>query len=105
MWRRPYLPRSIMMIVFNVLQTVSFYGFLNWVPTLLIHQGITITNSLFYTWIIALGASVGPLIGLVIADRFERKYVLTAVSLASSPAVWLLRKRAMQLRSCSWASA
>jgi MFS transporter, putative metabolite:H+ symporter len=83
MWRQPYLPRSIMMIVFNVLQTVSFYGFLNWVPTLLIHQGITTINSLFYAWIIALGAPVGPLIGLVIADRFERKYVLVAVSLGS----------------------
>jgi MFS transporter, putative metabolite:H+ symporter len=45
----PYLTRSIMMIIFNIFQTVSFYGFLNWVPILLIKQGITITNSLFYT--------------------------------------------------------
>jgi putative MFS transporter len=81
MWRPPYLSRSIMMIVFNIVQTVSFYGFLNWVPTLLIHQGITVTSSLYYTWIIALGAPVGPLIGLAIADRFERKHVLIAVSL------------------------
>ena len=71
-----------MMIVFNIVQTVSFYGFLNWAPTLLIHQGITVTSSLFYTWVIALGAPVGPLIGLVIADRFERKHVLIAVSLS-----------------------
>jgi MFS transporter, putative metabolite:H+ symporter len=81
MWRPPFLSRSIMMIVFNIVQTVSFYGFLNWVPTLLIHQGTTVTKSLFYTWVIALGAPVGPLIGLVIADRFERKHVLVAVSL------------------------
>jgi putative MFS transporter len=61
---------------------VSFYGFLNWVPTLLIKQGITITNSLFYTTLIALAAPVGPLLGLLIADRFERKHVLVAISLA-----------------------
>jgi hypothetical protein len=42
------------------------------VPTLLITQGITITNSLFYTTLIALTAPVGPLLGLLIADRFER---------------------------------
>jgi len=82
MWTPPYLTRSIMMIIFNIFQTVSFYGFLNWVPTLLIKQGITITNSLFYTTLIALAAPVGPLLGLLIADRLERKHVLVVVSLA-----------------------
>ena len=82
MWTPPYLTRSIMMIIFNIFQTVSFYGFLNWVPTLLIKQGITITNSLFYTTLIALAAPIGPLLGLLIADRFERKHVLVVVSLA-----------------------
>jgi MFS transporter, putative metabolite:H+ symporter len=82
MWTPPYLTRSIMMIIFNIFQTVSFYGFLNWIPTLLIKQGITITNSLFYTTLIALAAPIGPLLGLLIADRFERKHVLVVVSLA-----------------------
>ncbi len=82
MWSGPYLKRTIMMIIFNVFQTVSFYGFANWAPTLLIKQGITITNSLFYAAIIALAAPVGPLLGLAIADRFERKYVLVTASLA-----------------------
>src|SRR6516225_4680094 len=82
MWTPPYLTRSIMMMIFNIFQTVSFYGFLNWVPTLLIKQGITITNTLFYTSLIALAAPIGPLLGLLIADRFERKHVLVVVSLA-----------------------
>ncbi len=43
MWAAPYRKRTIMMIIFNVFQTVSFYGFANWAPTLLIKQGITIT--------------------------------------------------------------
>jgi putative MFS transporter len=82
MWVPPFLNRSIMMIIFNVCQTVSFYGFLNWVPTLLIKQGITTTSSLFYTAIIALASPLGPLLGLAIADRFERKHVLVFVALA-----------------------
>jgi putative MFS transporter len=46
------------------------------VPTLLIKQGITVTNSLLYSSIIAISAPVGPLIGLFIGDRFERKTVI-----------------------------
>ena len=32
MWRAPYGKRAAMMIIFNVCQTVGFYGFANWVP-------------------------------------------------------------------------
>jgi putative MFS transporter len=80
MWKPPYGKRATMMIIFNVFQTVGFYGFANWVPTLLIKQGITITTSLMYSTIIALAAPVGPLIGLIIADRFERKTVIVAMA-------------------------
>src|SRR5262249_19812167 len=52
----------------------------NWVPTLLIKQGISVTTSLGYTTLIALAAPLGPLIGLLIADRFERKYVIAAMA-------------------------
>jgi MFS transporter, putative metabolite:H+ symporter len=80
MWVPPYRTRAIMMIVFNVFQTVGYYGFANWVPTLLIKQGISVTTSLGYTTLIALAAPVGPLIGLLIADRFERKHVIVAMA-------------------------
>ncbi len=69
-----------MMVIFNIFQTVGFYGFANWVPTLLIKQGITITTSLLYSSIIALAAPLGPVIGLAIADRFERKSVIVAMA-------------------------
>ena len=79
-WLPPYRNRAIMMVVFNVFQTIGYYGFANWVPTLLIKQGITVTTSLGYTTLIALAAPVGPLIGLVIGDRFERKHVIVAMA-------------------------
>lgn len=81
MWVQPYRRRALMMAGFNVFQTVGFYGFANWVPTLLVAQGITVTSSLAYTALIALAAPVGPLIGLAIADRFERKHVIVAAAL------------------------
>ncbi|KVE23838.1 MFS transporter [Burkholderia singularis] len=80
MWVPPYRKRTLMMTVFNVFQTVGFYGFANWVPTLLVKQGITVTTSLLYSSVIALAAPIGPLIGLAIADRFERKTVIVAMA-------------------------
>jgi putative MFS transporter len=80
MWMPPYRKRTLMMTIFNVFQTVGFYGFANWVPTLLINQGITVTTSLAYSSIIALAAPVGPIIGLFIADEFERKSVIVAMA-------------------------
>jgi len=74
--------RVILMSVFNVFQTVGFYGFSNWVPSLLVKQGITVSTSLGYTTIIALAAPVGPLIGFVLGDRFERKWIIVAAAFA-----------------------
>ncbi|MFE0758824.1 MFS transporter [Inquilinus sp. NPDC058860] len=76
----PYRRRTMMMIVFHVFQTVAYYGFASWVPSLLIKQGITVTTSLLYTSIIALAAPVGPLFGLLIGDRFERKHIIVAMA-------------------------
>lgn len=80
MWVPPYLNRSIMMIIFNFFATIGFYGFANWVPTLLVKQGISASTSLGYTAVIALAAPFGPLAGLFIADRFERKHVIVAMA-------------------------
>ena len=68
--------RTLMLIVFNLVQTVGFYGFDNWVPTFLIHQGIAVTTSLGYTFAIAIAAPFGPLLALPFTDRFERKWLI-----------------------------
>ncbi|WP_277184970.1 MFS transporter [Caballeronia sp. BR00000012568055] len=80
MWKPPYGRRATMMIIFNVFQTVGFYGFANWVPTLLIRQGITVTSSLMYSSIIAIAAPIGPIIGLAIADKIERKTAIVLMA-------------------------
>jgi len=81
-WTVPYRKRTVMMIIFNVLQTVGFYGFANWVPALLVKQGVTVTQSLLYSSIIAVAAPVGPLIGVFIGDRFERRTVIALTAAA-----------------------
>jgi putative MFS transporter len=76
LWRPGVRGRVILMSVFNVFQTVGFYGFQNWVPTLLVASGVGVTKSLGYTTLIALAAPVGPLIGFGLGERVERKWVI-----------------------------
>jgi putative MFS transporter len=85
-WRPPYLRRTVMLVVFNLFQTAGFYGFANWVPTLLIERGIAVTSSLQYTFIIAIAAPFGPLLAVALADKLERKWqiVLAALGIALS---------------------
>jgi putative MFS transporter len=78
----PYLSRTLMLVIFNLFQTVGFYGFSNWVPTLLIHQGITITKSLEYTFMIAIAAPFGPLFAATLTDQVERKWLIVLAALA-----------------------
>ncbi len=77
-----YRGRTIMLIVFNLFQAVGYYGFASWVPTLLIAQGIAVTTSLLYTFIIAIAAPVGPLLGLWFTGHLERKHLIVGAALA-----------------------
>jgi putative MFS transporter len=83
-WKPPYGGRVVVMSVFNLFQSIGFYGFAAWVPTLLIGKGVTVTTSLFYSFVIAIANPVGPLLGFFVADRLERKWqiVLAAAGVA-----------------------
>ncbi|WP_028311725.1 MFS transporter [Derxia gummosa] len=93
LWAPPLRRRTLMLIAFHVFQTVGYYGFINWVPTLLVHHGVTVTSGLLYSSLMALAAPLGPLLGLVIADRFERKHVIVAMA-ATNMACGLLLSQA-----------
>jgi MFS transporter, putative metabolite:H+ symporter len=82
LWAPPLRERVIMLSVFNIFQTIGFYGFYNWVPTLLIAQGIDVPKSLGYSSIIAIAAPFGPLLGFFIGDRVERKHMICAAAAA-----------------------
>ena len=81
-WSPAYRARTIVLTIYNLFQTVGYYGFASWVPTLLIAQGITVTKSLEYTFIIAIANPVGPLIGMAFADKFERKWQIAWAAIA-----------------------
>jgi putative MFS transporter len=70
-----------MLIIFQLLQTVGYYGFTSWVPTLLLAQGINVTKSLAYTVIIAAANPLGAFAATRFADKCERKWQLAFAAL------------------------
>jgi MFS transporter, putative metabolite:H+ symporter len=75
------LPRllvgSIGLIVVNTL----IFGFVTWLPTFFIHQGLTLTRSFSYTLMISLAAPVGCVLGAFAADRIGRRPTIVGASL------------------------
>ncbi|HEY7335753.1 MAG TPA: MFS transporter [Bryobacteraceae bacterium] len=96
-FRPPYGKRTLVMSVFNLMQTVAFYGFGSWVPTLLIAKGIHITASLEYAFIIAIANPVGPLFGMLVADRMERKWQIVCAGLGIGAFIYLFANQANPL--------
>jgi putative MFS transporter len=76
MLKPPYRSRFLMLLVFNFFQAIGYYGFANWVPTLLIAKGVLVTKSLLYATAIAIASPIGPLLAMSIADRIQRKWVI-----------------------------
>lgn len=76
-----YLPRTLMISVFQFAQTIAVFGFTAFVPMLLVKQGFTIIHSLDYTAMIVLLAPVGAICGTFFAERIERKWQLVGTAL------------------------
>jgi putative MFS transporter len=60
---------------------VSVYGFVAWLPTFLVKQGMTIVQSLGFTTLMAFGSVAGALVGMLLADRVARQKSLVATCL------------------------
>ncbi|HEV3355284.1 MAG TPA: MFS transporter [Pseudonocardiaceae bacterium] len=74
--------RTVLLIVVWVFQTLGFYGFTAWVPTLLVQHGFDLTKALWFTALTTLGAVPGALLAWPISDRFGRKIPIVVVALA-----------------------
>jgi len=73
-------PRALLLIAVWFCQTLGFYGFNAWVPTLLAEQGIPIARTLSQSFAISIGVIPGAFVASVIADRWERKYLIALVA-------------------------
>jgi putative MFS transporter len=77
------LPRlilgSIVLIVINTL----IFGFVTWLPTFFVQQGVTLTKSFAYTLIMSLAAPIGCALGAFLADRLGRRMTIVGASIST----------------------
>jgi putative MFS transporter len=83
-WGQRYRSRVIALIFFNIFLSIGFFGFSQWLPSLLSSQGMSITKSLFYSFVIAFAYPVSPFLARTLADRFERKWLICASALGAA---------------------
>jgi putative MFS transporter len=77
-----YLQRTLSLCAIWFFQTIGFYGFMSWVPTLLAQHGFALAQSLNFVTLINAGALPGALFAVFLADRVERKFSVAGVALA-----------------------
>ncbi len=75
--RRRMLLGAVMWVIGN---SVTF-AFTIWMPTIFIQRGLSVVKSFAFTTVLAFGAIPGNFLGVLIADRWGRKWTLVALSL------------------------
>ncbi len=78
---RPYRSRTLMLVAVWIFKTLGFYGFMAWVPTLLVAHGFSLVHSLAWSSAMQLGAVPGAMMAVLISDRWQRKWLISIVAL------------------------
>ncbi|MFI9079254.1 MFS transporter [Streptomyces sioyaensis] len=81
MFRGCYRRRTVMWWLFQVLQTVGYYGFGSLAPVVLTAKGHTVTESLLYAALSFCGYPVGSALSIPLIDRVERRTLIIASAL------------------------
>jgi putative MFS transporter len=76
--QKKYLMPTLLLTVLWVTQTVGFFGYSSWAPTLLAKEGFSVEKSVFYVALTTVGAPLGSYLAALVTDRFERKWCLVA---------------------------
>lgn len=91
---------SLMMVV----QSVSIYGFVAWLPSLMVSQGISANDSLTITVLMTLGGPIGAVFAFCLIDKIGRKPAIIFGSLlaASSGILYALTSSQLSATICGF---
>ena len=74
-------PRMIVGCVTLIVINTLIYGFVTWLPTFFVQEGLSIANSFRYALVMSFGAPIGSAIGAFTADSWGRKPTIIGASL------------------------
>ncbi|GAA1857145.1 MFS transporter [Brevibacterium marinum] len=83
--KRPFWQLVVLGTVVTVGVNMFVYGFISWMPTFFVEQGIDVSSSLAYTTAMALGAPGGGLVCLLLINRLNRRTAVVTFSIIVIP--------------------
>jgi putative MFS transporter len=78
--RPPLLQRMIVGSIVLISINTLIFGFVTWLPTFFVQQGLSVPRSFAYTLVIVLGSPIGCLLGAFGADYFGRRKIILGAS-------------------------
>jgi len=92
----PYAGRTVVLWIFQIFQSVGYYGFGTLVPLVLASKGFSVVNSLTYVSAVYIGYPLGSALSIPLVERFDRRWLIVgsamvmavlgiALGLASAP--------------------
>ncbi|UVI36326.1 MFS transporter [Brevibacterium spongiae] len=83
--KRPFWQLAVLGTVLAVGVNMFVYGFISWMPTFFVEQGIDVSHSLAYTTAMALGAPGGGLVCLLLINKLNRRTAIIVFSIIVIP--------------------
>ena len=77
------LPRMIVGATTLIVMNTLIFGFVTWLPSFFVQEGLSIVTSFSYSLVMSLGAPLGSAIGAFAADSWGRKPTIVGASLAT----------------------
>jgi MFS transporter, putative metabolite:H+ symporter len=74
-------PRMIVGCVTLIVINTLIYGFVTWLPTFFVQEGLSIATSFGYALVMSFGAPIGSAIGALTADSWGRKPTIIGASI------------------------
>lgn len=78
----PYAGRTIVLWIFQIFQSVGYYGFGTLVPLVLVSKGFSVVNSLTYVSAVYIGYPLGSALSIPLVERFDRRWLIVGSAMA-----------------------
>jgi putative MFS transporter len=79
----PLASRMLLGCIALIVVNTLIYGFITWLPSFFVKQGLSIATSFNFTLIMSFGAPAGAIIGALTADRWGRRPTLIGAAAAA----------------------
>jgi putative MFS transporter len=76
--------RFLLAIVFNICHLIAIFVLVSWLPSILVAKGMTFLKTFTFTLVSFAGGFLGPLIGIFLADRIERRWSVAAAAVVAA---------------------